>query len=605
MSSLHNPDAHGGFVGADAHADVAVVVVTYNCAADISQLIDDLRVAAQDQALRVIVVDNQSSDDTAEMVRAHTDVRLIESGGNLGYAGGINAALPLAEPCDAVLILNPDVRLKPDAITRLLAALVADDHIGAVVPLILDMNRVTYPSLRHEPSLTRAVGDAFLGSKLWRNRPGFLSEFDYHPASYLDAHDVEWATGAALLVRADVVRKVGEWNEAFFLFSEETEYFRRIREAGYTVRFEPSAVVQHQLGGCGTSAFPTLLAVNRVRYAELHHGVWYSALFRGAVALAEALRSYDPMHRRNLAVVVNRSRWRELPTATKPTVVEHISGPRQRGAVIVPAYNEAAVIERTLAPLSQAAIDGFIELIVVCNGCTDDTAERARGIPGAQVVELEVGSKPLALNVGDETATLWPRLYLDADIEITAGAVVAVLDRLNRGDDVLAARPAFRWGVEDASALVRSYFRARERTSVHPNALWLAGVYGLNARGHERFGLFPDVTGDDMFVDSQFDLHEKAVVETEPSIKRTPSDVKALLTIAGRHYRGNTELVARDPVRTPRTRKAHALALLRTIRGPRSAADAAVCICLALAGRRRAAHSKVAWERDESSRSNR
>jgi len=109
-----------------------------------------------------------------------------------------------------------------------------------------------------------------------------------------------------------------------------------------------------------------------------------------------------------------------------------------------------------------------------------------------------VGSKPLALNAGDEVATLWPRLYLDADIQITAGTVIAVLDRLAQGD-VLAARPASRYGSEGASVLVRSYYRARERMSVNPQALWWAGVYGLSARGHERFGSFPDITGDDMF----------------------------------------------------------------------------------------------------------
>ncbi len=605
MTSLHNEDVRGRFVGGRTHADAAVVVVTYNSASDISQLIDDLRVAAQDRMLRVIVVDNQSSDGTTEIVRAHADVKLVESGGNLGYAGGINVALPFTEPCDAVLILNPDLRLKPDAVTRLLEPLVADVRVGAVVPRILDMDEVTYPSLRYEPSLTRAFGDAFFGSKLWLNRPGVLSEFDYRPASYLDAHDVDWATGAALLIRAEVARELGEWNEAFFLYSEETDYFRRIRESGHLVRFEPSAVVQHRLGGCGTSpALATLLAVNRIRYVELHHGVLYSAMFRAAVALAEALRSYDPAHRRTLAVVTNRSRWRELPAATKPTVVEQISGPRERGAVIVPAYNEAAVIEHTLAPLSQAAIDGFIELIVVCNGCTDDTADRARSVPGAQVVELEVGSKTLALNIGDEVATLWPRLYLDADIQITAGAVIAVLDRLDQGD-VLAARPAVRYGTEGASALVRSYYRAGMRTSVHQDALWRAGVYGLNAQGHKRFGSFPDVTSDDKFVDTQFDLHEKAVVKTEPSIWRTPTDVKGLLTVMGRHRRGNIELAARNPVRAQRTGKATARAILRTIRGPRSAADAAVWFGMGLAARRRARHSKVAWERDETSRSNR
>ena len=60
--------------------------------------------------------------------------------------------------------------------------------------------------------------------------------------------------------------------------------------------------------------------------------------------------------------------------------------------MIVPAYNEAAVIKRTLAPLSRAAVEGFIELVVVCNGRTDESADLARSVPGARVLELEQGS---------------------------------------------------------------------------------------------------------------------------------------------------------------------------------------------------------------------
>lgn len=595
----------GEFVSESVHADVAVIVVTYNSASDIPQLIGDLRAAAIDRRLRLIVVDNQSSDSTVDFVRAHSDITLIESGGNLGYAGGINAAQPFTEPCGAVLILNPDLRLMPDAISGMLGPLRTDDQIGAVVPRILDMNGATYLSLYREPSLTRALGDAFMGSRCWRTRPGFLSEVQQRPESYEKAHDVEWATGAAILIRASVARELGKWNETFFLYSEETDYLRRVRDGGHRIRFEPSATVRHRLGGSGTSAaLAALMAVNRVRYVELRHGLLYSALFRAVVALAEALRSYDPVHRGTLAIVANRRRWRDLPCATKPPAPEDISGARARGAVIIPAYNEAAVIERTLQPLSQAAVDGFIELVVVCNGCTDDTAARARSFPGVQVVELEVGSKPLALNTGDKVATLWPRLYLDADIEITATATIAVLDRLRDGD-VLAARPSFRYDSDGAGLLVRSYYRARRKMPLHQNALWWAGVYGLTKQGHERFGQFPDVTGDDMFVDAQFKIHEKAVVQTVPSVWRTPTNVKGLTAILSRHHRGNTELVASDPVRIPRTGNATAGAILRTICGPRSAADAAVYLGIALVSRMRAARGAAAWERDDSSRSGR
>lgn len=237
------------FVSADQRADVAVLIVTYNSASDIGVVIKDLRGAARDHLIRVIIVDNESSDGTVELVRAHRDIILVESGGNLGYAGGINVGLPFVGHCDAILILNPDLTLAPDAVTRMLEA-VEDDKIGAVVPLILDEDGSTYASLRREPSLSRAIGDAFLGSK-FRARPGFLSEIDSRPESYLDAHDVDWATGAALLVPAAVAREVGDWNEEFFLYSEETDYMRRIRDSGRRVRFEPSAVVRHRRGGSG------------------------------------------------------------------------------------------------------------------------------------------------------------------------------------------------------------------------------------------------------------------------------------------------------------------------------------------------------------------
>jgi GT2 family glycosyltransferase len=312
-------------VSVDAHADVAAVIVTHNSASDISPLIDDLRVAAVDLRLRVVVVDNQSSDGTADIVRTHMDVRLIESTENLGYAGGINAGLPFADPCDAVLILNPDLALAPDTVTRLLATADAD-RIGAVVPLMLDADGATFLSLRREPSLTRAIGDALLGGKV-RSRPGFSSEIDTRPNSYVEAHDVDWATGAALLIPAAIAREVGAWNEEFYLYSEEIDYFHRIRESGRLVRFEPSAVVKHR--GRGSGKLPEhaiLMAVNRVRYVERHHGRAYSVLFRAAVALAEGLRSSDPVHRRTLKFILNRSRWSDLPNRMKPISAQQLSG---------------------------------------------------------------------------------------------------------------------------------------------------------------------------------------------------------------------------------------------------------------------------------------
>jgi exopolysaccharide biosynthesis WecB/TagA/CpsF family protein len=593
----------GSFVSRGEHAVIAAIAVTYNSASDVSQLINDLRLSAREHPIRLIVVDNKSSDDTVNVVRAHDDIILVESAGNLGYAGGINAGLPYVGNCDNIMFLNPDLALAPDAVTRLLAAADAE-RIGAVVPLILDEAGTIYRSLRREPSLTRALGNALLGSKI-RALPGFSSEIDFGPANYLKPRDVDWATGAALLVPAPVAREVGEWNEEFFLYSEETDYFRRIRATGCRIRFEPAAVVQHRGGGSGTSPeLATLMAVNRVRYIERHHGRRYSALFRLLVALGEALRSYDAVHRRTLATVLNRRRWPDLPQATKPIPAQVLSGPRQRGAVIIPAYNEAAVIKRTLVPLSRAAVEGYIELVVVCNGCTDNTADLARSVAGARVVELEQGSKPAALNAGDAAVTQWPRLYLDADIRISDEAVLAVLDRLAKGD-VLVARPDSQYDSRGASPWVRSYYRARNRVPQHKLAMWGAGVYGLNEKGHERFGTFPAITGDDLYVDTQFSPDEKAVVTTDPAVVKTPADAKSLIAIMRRSHRGRAELLADKKGRGARMHNTSldtAVTVVRSIRGPGSSIDAAVYLAMVLAARRRNRTPRL-WERDESSRS--
>ncbi|MFD0821455.1 glycosyltransferase family 2 protein, partial [Micromonospora zhanjiangensis] len=92
-------------------------------------------------------------------------------------------------------------------------------------------------------------------------------------------------------------------------------------------------------------------------------------------------------------------------------------------SVVIPAHNEAALLGRCLARLLADATPGEFEVIVAANGCTDDTALVARTVPGVDVVEIPVASKAAALNAADEVAAAFPRIYLDADVELTtAGA---------------------------------------------------------------------------------------------------------------------------------------------------------------------------------------
>ncbi|GGE91694.1 glycosyltransferase family 2 protein [Mycetocola zhadangensis] len=315
-AAQHGFTAGAAFVGPDTAAEVAVIIVTYNSAADIDSLITSLRREAKQTRLRVIVADNHSADGTLEIVGLHSDVIGFSTSGNIGYAAGINAARQHLGDAESVLILNPDLVVEPGAVRALLDR-VEYSAAGVVVPRILEDSGATYESLRREPTLTRAIGDALFGSR-FTSRPGWLSEMVYDEgASYGTAHVVEWATGAALLIRRDVADLVGGWDERFFLYSEEVDYFRRVRDAGEVVWFDPEAVVRHSQGGSGTStALMALMTVNRIRYIEKGHGAVYTAAYRAAVVLHELLRSYQPAHRTSLGFVANRKTWRFLPRAT-------------------------------------------------------------------------------------------------------------------------------------------------------------------------------------------------------------------------------------------------------------------------------------------------
>ena len=597
------------FAPADGYADVCVLAVTHNNAGDIPDLIASLRAETEDLAVRVAVADNSSSDSTVAELAAHPDVLVVQTGGNLGYAGGINAAAQLAGDAGAVLVLNPDLRVRRGALLAMLERL-RQPGTGVVVPLLADEDGSTYHSLRREPSITRALGDALAGRRLSR-RPGWLSEIEYDAEAYVYAHPVDWATGAALLVDMPLARRLGGWNESFFLYSEETEYFRRARAAGAQIWFEPAASMVHRRGGSGSSDdLAALMAVNRVRYAQLYRGRGYVAAFHAAVLLSEMLRTGKAGHHKAVPALLLPGRRRRLPRAQHPagtaaasTADPSTAQPRTdtlgsfpEGSIIIPCHNEEQVIGSTLDALAPVIAAGT-EVIVVCNGCTDDSAGQARARTGVRVLEVDEASKTGAINAGNSAASRWPRLYLDADIRVRPETVRAVFEALATGS--LAVRPAVDYDLDGAGPLVRSYYRARRHLPAARQALWGAGAYALSAEAGERLGLLPAVVADDLYVERFFPAEEKTVLDCPPVLVRLPRDVPGLLAVLRRTYRGNAEQGALGS-----TALASAAGILGAVRGPRSAFDAAVYTAFTIAGRRMAAAAgtETPWERDESTR---
>ena len=215
-------------------------------------------------------------------------------------------------------------------------------------------------------------------------------------------------------------------------------------------------------------------------------------------------------------------------------------------SVVIPAHNEVAVIGNCLHSLLAEADPGEFETIVVCNGCTDGTADAARSFGGKVIViETEVGSKPFALNLGDRAATSFPRLYVDADVEIsTAGAraLIAVLR-----SDVLAASPSLALDASVAGPGVRSYHRIWRELPLIRRGLVGRGVYAMSKEGRERFGEFPDLVADDLFVHRLFAPDEKAVVAAVESVVTLPRSLRDLIARKGRSKRGVDEMLRLMP----------------------------------------------------------
>jgi glycosyltransferase involved in cell wall biosynthesis len=173
-------------------------------------------------------------------------------------------------------------------------------------------------------------------------------------------------------------------------------------------------------------------------------------------------------------------------------------------SVVIPAHNEQAVIGRCLAALFAGAGEGELDVVVVCNGCRDGTAEAARrGAPLATVVEIPVASKVAALNAGDRIARYFPRVYLDADIELSVVAVRQVASVLSEGG-VLCAAPKPFFDLEGRSWPIRAFYDVWREVPYRALDMVGSGVYALSEAGRGRFGDFPRVTADDQFVQQQF-----------------------------------------------------------------------------------------------------
>jgi glycosyltransferase involved in cell wall biosynthesis len=276
-------------------------------------------------------------------------------------------------------------------------------------------------------------------------------------------------------------------------------------------------------------------------------------------------------------------------------------------SVIIPAHNESSVIVRTLKAMTDGAKPGELDLIVVCNGCTDDTASVARrfGSP-VRVFETDIASKTHALNLGDEVAEGFPRIYADADVVITVETIRMLACRLSRGDVVVVA-PTPNFDLTGCSWFVRACFDIRSLLPSAREGIGGSGVYALSKTGRERFREFPVLTADDGYVRIQFQPEERETLASASSTVFPPRTINGLIATKTRAHYGSFELASLFPRLWQNRGESNNKSLIRLFKDPRLWCKLGVyCLVTAIAKHRAKGRlgsaTTTSWERDNTSR---
>lgn len=226
---------------------VAVIVVTYNSATVIEDALCQL-VGVLDGGGEVIVVDNCSTDDSVARAR-QVDPRIVVLAldDNYGFAVGVNRGLALARS-GYVCLLNPDAAVTSEALVRLAGWLLEDPTMGAIAPLVVQGEGYSGNSGAYRfPTIWRTF------STLWGvsliSGPGWLEGTTLLTRQIRVRRDVDWLTGACVVMPTDFLREVGGLTERWFMYGEDIDLGLRIARGGKRVVVDPSVVVHHRVGG--------------------------------------------------------------------------------------------------------------------------------------------------------------------------------------------------------------------------------------------------------------------------------------------------------------------------------------------------------------------
>lgn len=228
--------------------DITISIVSYNTCELLRACLGSLTARENEASLEIVVADNGSTDGSVDMARSEfPGVKVIETGGNIGYGRANNAALADARGRH-VFVLNSDTEVEPGALAEMRDFLDANPNVGAVGGRLILPDGATQPSCATDPTLASVFWEQTYLYKLFpanKTTGGYLmTDWDYG-----ERRSVEQVCGACVMVKRDLWERIGGFDPAYFMYFEDTDLCVRIRETGAQIWFLPDAKIQHKLGG--------------------------------------------------------------------------------------------------------------------------------------------------------------------------------------------------------------------------------------------------------------------------------------------------------------------------------------------------------------------
>ncbi len=274
--------------------ELSIIIVNYNSGNFLAQTLCSLRKFPPSVSWNAVVIDNDSSDDSlkqaVDAVSGDDNFRFIESRDNLGFAAGNNKAIAETES-ELILLLNPDTKVTDGALDILIEQIKQNDDYGAIGARLIDANSDNTVSFGWFPTARGILADAFLPRRFQSPKSGGLG---IAPDDSITApFDVDYVSGACLMTKRDIWNAIGQLDENYFAYFEETDWCIRLKSKGYRVMFIPGAAVYH-FEGRSFSEIPyrkmEIFVSSAKRFFKLHYPPGLCSLYLTANVVASALK---------------------------------------------------------------------------------------------------------------------------------------------------------------------------------------------------------------------------------------------------------------------------------------------------------------------------